>query len=75
MTPKEKALELYNKMEVDVNDYESNHPSYSQKQAIECALICVDEILNTLIHFELTAGIFIIEEYWEDVKNELKLLK
>ena len=35
MTAKEKARDIFDKMEVDVNDYESKYPTYSNRQAKE----------------------------------------
>ena len=40
MNPKEKALELVNKF------FKANHQPYGYGDAIQCALIAVDEILN-----------------------------
>jgi hypothetical protein len=69
MTPKEKAIELYNKM------YETGFKPKSVliriEQAKECALIAVDEIMNVIIgsyDYELE------KIYWQDVKNEIELL-
>lgn len=69
MTPKEKAKDIYNKMEVDVNDYESSYPTYSHRQAIECSLILVDEIING------NFGDGYDHQFWECVKEELLALK
>lgn len=51
MTPKEKALELYDLMEVDVNDYISRHPTYSDRQARECAINAVNQIILALTKY------------------------
>jgi len=77
MTPIEKAYELYEKMEVDVNDYTSNYPSYCQRQAKECALIAVNEILNENqlyddFKIELTSELVKRYKYWEQVKIEIE---
>lgn len=65
MTPKEKAKDL-------VDEYFSwygNEEYFSHEFAKECALIAVDEIYNS--------GLLIMvedEQYWYDVKQEIKLL-
>jgi hypothetical protein len=59
MTPKEKAIELYNKM----YDF-----SIFDESAKQCALIAVDEVLNTLLY-----GYNLIE-YWKEVKKEIEAL-
>jgi hypothetical protein len=69
MTPKEKAEELVNKFysKVDeerllVNKYWSN--------AKFCALIAVDEIINSINPF----GMFLGKDYWQEVKQEIEKL-
>ena len=69
LTPKEKAKELVEKMEVDVNDYTSNYPSYCYRQAKECALIAVDEIINIMSKQQCNKY-----SYWIEVKNEINKL-
>ncbi len=60
MTPKQKAIELVDKM-YGVTDY----------QAKQSALIAVDEILNNnKILFEDVLN----DQYWQEVKQELKNL-
>lgn len=68
MTPKEKALELYNKM----YDY-----SLFEEEAKRCALIAVDEILNgyefdslDIEHKRIMDNI----NYWDKVKQEIENL-
>jgi uncharacterized protein YdaT len=67
MTPKEKAIELYNKM------YETGFKPKSAlirtEQAKECALIAVDEIL---LNFGIEDGW--TYEYWQEVKKEIEKL-
>ena len=59
MTPKEKALELVQKY------FKANHQPYGFKDAKQCALIAVDEILS----------IGCIEvPYWYEVKKEIEKL-
>jgi hypothetical protein len=61
MTPKEKAEELVEKMIIyhspDDKDYEA---------AKDCALIAVDEILET--------NPYKARNYWQEVKKEIELL-
>jgi hypothetical protein len=60
MTPKEKAIELVDKM-YGVTDY----------QAKQSALIAVDEILNNnKILFEDVLN----DQYWQNVKQEIEKL-
>ena len=67
MTPKEKAIELYNKM------YETGFKPKSVliriEQAKECALIAVDEILS-VIWINLNDDV----DYWAEVKQEIENL-
>ncbi len=73
MTPKEKAIELYNKF---YNT--SSHPHHVESRknnAKQCALIAVDEILsdykNYLMHENTEyKGLM----YWQEVKQEIELL-
>ena len=69
MTPKEKAVELFNKM------YQAKDILFQKKmdkyQAKQCALIAVDEILDVLFQ--------IFESYeerifWQEVKQEIEKL-
>jgi hypothetical protein len=72
ITPIQKAKDIYNKMEVDVNDYNSNYPSYSHKQAKECSLILVCEIIEELKEFDTMDGYSISRMiFWNEVKSEL----
>jgi hypothetical protein len=77
MKPKEKAIELYNKM------YETGFKPKSVliriEQAKECALIAVDEILKEYAHAEnhiedIMGKISIYIKYWQEVKKEIELL-
>jgi hypothetical protein len=65
MTPKEKAEELYR----TYIDYTHGH--FNCKQ---CALIAVDEIINT--HLLSQKDIFGIHpvDYWKEVKQEIEKL-
>ena len=59
MTPKEKAIELYNKM----YDY-----SLFEEEAKRCALIAVDEVIDELASRGILSG------FWYEVHLELKKL-
>ena len=73
ITPNQKAKDIYDKMEVDVNDYNSNYPSYSHKQAKECSLILVAEIIEELKEFDTMDGYSVARiNFWNDVKTELE---
>ena len=63
--PKEKAEEL-----VDKFKYESKH--YLMLDAEKCALIAVEEILNTLYSIPFGNALDNELEYWEEVKQEIK---
>ena len=59
MTAKEKAKELVNRFRIEDRNMKS--------KAIQCALICVDEILETPLHVYGRG-------YWENVKQEIEKL-
>lgn len=77
MTPKEKALELVDKMyNVDFHD-DAREISMRYPHAIKCALIAVDEILDALVSERISyGGEYRYEEsdYWEEVKTEIEKL-
>jgi hypothetical protein len=78
MTPKEKAKELYDKYwEVDGSGYYRDEDGFIVwstsvigKQAKQCALIAVDEIIK----FGNEQGIREPMMYWHKVKEELEKL-
>ncbi len=61
MTPKEKAIELIDKMSFETHKYNAKH----------CALIAVDEILNSQNAFIQT---YLQNRYWQEVKQEIESL-
>jgi hypothetical protein len=74
MTPKEKAQELVNKFrEITIDDID-------YYQCKPCALIAVDEILNSNPYKISLEGKFLTEHitydinYWEEVKQEIEKL-
>ena len=76
MTPKEKALELVQKY------FKANHQPYGFKDAKQCALIAVDELIKyhddlmDVVRYELPSNIVAIipYKYWDDVKQEIEKL-
>lgn len=72
MTPKEKAIELYNKF---YNT--SSHPHHIESRkdnAKQCALIAVDEILKAVDNPDETYLMKHSVEYWSQVKQEIENL-
>lgn len=70
MTPQEKAKELRDKFQDRL--FDKRDVTIYQEDAVECALIAVDEIINELV--ELSNGEFTFihkVEYWQAVKQEL----
>jgi hypothetical protein len=74
MTAKDKAIELFNKMDMIIYTDQDNWKS----QCIRCALIAVDEILNTNTLQDRNCGFVPLcekhTEYWQEVKQEIKKL-
>ncbi len=65
MTAKEKAIDLVNKF---LQIYDGRVP-----QAKQCALICVDEILES--HYKVLVGVMPkVSDYWQEVKQEINKL-
>lgn len=70
MTPKEKAIELYEKYFYELPV--SSEEEYDEA-AYTCAMICVNEILDILYDFnDINTSKY---NYWLDVRKELKSLK
>lgn len=70
MTPKEKAIELYQKFYYQLPSNLSD--KIQDCVAQECALIAVDEIIYYL---EITLGVDKEDfEYWQEVKQEIEKL-
>lgn len=68
MTPKEKAEELVEKMLGDNNHYLNKNIEIDKLIAKQCALDCVDEILESICHI---AGEHLRVKYWYEVKQEI----
>jgi len=80
MTPKEKAKEIYNTM-LNVNSHDiiigtlwEVEYEMSESSAKQCALICVDEIINTYPTPWSSLDIDPQKEYWQEVKQEIEKL-
>ena len=71
MTPKEKAQELYNKFYN--TDSHGNSVKLRESLAKQCALIAVDEILESIHYTEYPMPTKDID-YWNQVKTEIELL-
>jgi len=68
MTPKEKAKELVEKMLGDNNHYLNQNIEIDKLIAKQCALVCVDEILESIWHI---SGEHLRVKYWAEVKQEI----
>jgi len=70
MTPQEKALELYFYYESLIKDF--TRGVSIKELSIECALKCVDELLQDK---EIIDGMRVINDpYWLEVKQEIEKL-
>ena len=65
MTPIEKANELYSKYD-DLLNKDFGNPIVFDNQLKQCALIAVDECLNTCVESMIY--------YWQEVKHEIENL-
>ena len=76
MEPKDKALELINKFLNIENGYDTDlfcdECGMSEKAAILCSLIAVDDIINS-VENEHVSEIF--ENYWIEVEKEILTIK
>ena len=68
MEPKLKAKELVEKFKNDL--FKQRGVTIYTEDAILCALIAVDEILNSINPF----GQFLGKDYWQEVKQEIEKL-
>ena len=83
MTPEEKAIELLKKLIPHVyNEYDGSDGGRdfnAKRHTIQCALIVVDEIINTLNHdirdLDVRGSVLLdLIKYWREVKEELEKL-
>ena len=65
MTPKEKAKELVLEMELAQSE---GIRGYNYDTAKQCALICVDEIIDTFLDIDTK------KRHWQEVKQEIEEL-
>ena len=73
MTPKEKAINLVHKFCSTTDGYYKSKKNL--KNAKECALIAVDEILNTQWQFSVLSMYGTpFNYYWKQVKTEIEAL-
>jgi protein-tyrosine-phosphatase len=71
MTPKEKAEELFNKMDMIIYTDQDNWKS----QCIRCAVIAVEEVINAITFNMYDEEAYDKENnFWEEVKSELERL-
>jgi hypothetical protein len=81
MTPKEKAIELYNKF-LNPSGDTYLYGMLEHESAKECALIAVDELIKyhddlmDVVRYELPPNIVAVipYKYWDDVKQEIEAL-
>ena len=74
MTPKEKANELIEEY-LSLND-NFNKPIVTDEQdAVKCAIVAVDEIIENLHWLEDSINFDKAVTYWQSVKKELEKLK
>jgi hypothetical protein len=70
MTPKEKANEIFSKMYNEVYDSYGTEIGFIANQ---CALIAVNEIINSNPHSNpLNTEVYSTMEWWQEVKQEIK---
>lgn len=78
MTPQEKAKELVEKYQNLLFINITNKPNKIHPDSIQCAVIAVDEIIDTgLLSLSATENKFlapVTESYWQEVKQEIQKL-
>ena len=74
MTPKEKAKELVDKFRKEFNWVERDFPIDLYRDARQCALIAVDEMINTLNGLEDSVWYFNMNSFLQEVKQEIEKL-
>ena len=74
MTPKEKAEKLFNKFIIidDLSDSTGNS-LYFNAHAKQCALIAVDELINSHLVSDKIFDTHPVD-YWQEVKQEIEKL-
>jgi hypothetical protein len=74
MTPKEKAVELLNKMLSKNPNRQDGISMIDTIQAKLCAIVAVDEILNIYQIKNAAFEFYEVRNYWQDVKTEIDKL-
>ena len=75
MTPKEKAIELVNKQLIILANAFFASLRSKNEMAKQCALICVDEILENIPNEVMSYKPFMMNnDYWQEVKQEINKL-
>jgi hypothetical protein len=79
MTPQQKAQDIYNKLVVHIQRYDEYVDDRSKFNTIQCALIAVDEIINSSPLEPAHPYNYVIAEreameFWQEVKNEINKL-
>jgi hypothetical protein len=70
MTPKEKAEALVERFRMNVLDWDGC--SINEHKAKQCALIAVDEIINTATPVYDSFWPMNTKDYWQEVKQEIE---
>jgi hypothetical protein len=71
ITPKEKAEELFDKYyQIFVDDIDEHFIDTSKRISKQCALIAVDEVIESLHEHHWQNRLII--NYWEEVKHEIE---
>ena len=73
MTPQNKAIQLYN-MFLNPSGDTYLYGMLEHESAKECAIIAVDEIINSLPPYEYGLEFVAKIQYWLDVKTEILAL-
>lgn len=71
LTPEEKAKQLFDRFDTEVRDLD-NEISHTKEEAKQCALICLDELLDTVPYINNTPKQTLERMYYMDVRAELK---
>ena len=73
MTPKEKAIELHNKI-LNITYDDRDIPGEPTWVSTKCALIAVDEIIKSKPHEWDGCDYYSMEDYWKQVLIEINKL-
>jgi len=78
---KAKAIELFNKFNIEILTNADRFPVWAKKRAKQCAIIAVDEIMkiNTIFRTKedaIMTGYYESDscDYWQEVKTEINKL-